>query len=409
LLDARSSSALRPRVRMTAREIDEPHRVSSQLELLFDLVFVVAIASATTQLARSIANGDALVGLLPFLQVFFSIWWAWMNFTWFSSAYDTDDVASRLLTMLQMAGVLVLAAGVPTAAGDGDYRAVALGYVIMRIGLVCQWLRAGLQDPGSRRTALRYATGIAVAQIGWLGWLALSFTSTASSEVARVPSFVALVAVELVIPRWAERTGPTSWHPHHIAERYGLFTIILLGEVVSAATTAVQQAMSSTRLSGSLIVIAGSAIALVFTLWWLYFLYPAGPGLADRRHRSYYWGYGHYAVFAAFAALGSGLDVSVHLTAGHVRAAPTAVSYAVAIPTSVVVVSIWAVHAAIATTSAVQCSATLACSATILLLPLVTPWAGVAAVIGVITLVCVLLTVLTSCGPDLHRTGQRFR
>ena len=73
-------------------------------------------------------------GLVAFLQVFFAIWWAWMNFTWFASSYDTDDVAYRLLTLVQMAGVLVLAAGVPAAAEHSDYRAVTLGYLIMRIG-----------------------------------------------------------------------------------------------------------------------------------------------------------------------------------------------------------------------------------------------------------------------------------
>ncbi|HEY0619570.1 MAG TPA: low temperature requirement protein A, partial [Kribbella sp.] len=104
-----AGTRIRIRVRMSARPIDEPHRVSSQLELLFDLTFVVAVAAVTAQLAHRVADGHALAGIAPFLQVFFAIWWAWMNFTWFASSYDTDDVAYRLLTMLQMAGVLVLA------------------------------------------------------------------------------------------------------------------------------------------------------------------------------------------------------------------------------------------------------------------------------------------------------------
>lgn len=93
---------IRIRVRMSARAIDEPHRVSSQLELLFDLTFVVAVAAVTAQFAHDIAEGRGLAGLVPFLQVFFAIWWAWMNFTWFASSYDTDDVAYRVLTMVQM-------------------------------------------------------------------------------------------------------------------------------------------------------------------------------------------------------------------------------------------------------------------------------------------------------------------
>ena len=52
-------------------------------------------------------------------MVFFAIWWAWMNFTWFASAYDNDDVPYRLLTFVQIAGVLILAAGVAAAFGTG--------------------------------------------------------------------------------------------------------------------------------------------------------------------------------------------------------------------------------------------------------------------------------------------------
>ena len=46
-------------------------------------------------------------------MVFFAIWWAWMNFTWFASAYDCDDVPYRLTMFVQIAGALILAAGVP--------------------------------------------------------------------------------------------------------------------------------------------------------------------------------------------------------------------------------------------------------------------------------------------------------
>ncbi len=151
---------------MQERSTDEPHRASSPLELLFDLTFVVAIASITAQLAHGIAAGHALDELAAFLQVFFAIWWAWMNFTWFASSYDTDDVLYRLLTMVQMAGVLVLAAGVPAAFGSSDYRAITFGYLVMRVGLVAQWLWAGTEDPASRRTAVRYALGISVVQVG---------------------------------------------------------------------------------------------------------------------------------------------------------------------------------------------------------------------------------------------------
>jgi low temperature requirement protein LtrA len=153
---------------MTARPIDEPHRVTSPLELLFDLTFVVAVARITVRLAEEVSAGRGLGGIPSFLQVFFAIWWAWMNFTWFASSYDTDDISYRLLTMVQMGGVLVLAAGVPAAVDHGDFRAVTIGYFVMRVGLITLWLRASAEDPPSRSTDRRYAIGIAVVEVGWI-------------------------------------------------------------------------------------------------------------------------------------------------------------------------------------------------------------------------------------------------
>jgi low temperature requirement protein LtrA len=371
---------------MTARPIDEAHRTASPLELLFDLTFVVAVAAVTTELAHSIADGHA--GVVPFLQVFFAIWWAWMNFTWFASSYDTDDVPYRLLTMVQMAGVLVLAAGVPTAAAANDYRAVLLGYLIMRAGLVAQWLRAAYEDPDRRRTALRYTGGIAAAQAGWA--LALILADLA------LPFFVALVALELAVPRWAERPRPTNWHPHHIAERYGLFVIILLGESVLAASRGVQEALAAGEIGSSFILVAGAGLVLLFALWWLYFLHPFGAGLSERRAYSYRWGYGHYGLFAALAALGAGLEVAVEQTAHELKASPTAVGYAVTIPVAVFLLMLWLVHAPIVDPPVTSPVLVLGCVTAVLLLPLALPLAGVVAGTGVVAVLLVVVVLMRS-------------
>ncbi|MEV7012563.1 low temperature requirement protein A [Streptosporangium sp. NPDC051022] len=379
---------------MSARAIDEPHRVSSQLELLFDLTFVVAVAAVTAQLAHGIADGHGLTGLVPFLQVFFAIWWAWMNFTWFASSYDTDDVAYRLLTMLQMAGVLVLAAGVPAAAEHSAYGIVTLGYVIMRIGLVAQWLRAAFEDPAGRRTALRYAVGVAVVQMGWILRFLLVETGVLPPS-SGLPFFVFLVVAELAVPRWAERVRATNWHPHHIAERYGLFTIILLGESVLAASRGVEGALEADEIRGAFVVIAVCGLVLLFALWWLYFLMQAGEGLSDRRHRSYLWGYGHYGIFAALAALGAGLEVAVEQSGHDVVASPAALGYAVAIPAGLYLAVLWALHALVATEPVVHPAAVLGCVTVILSLPLAASRIGVAAVVAAITATCVLLVAVT--------------
>jgi len=328
--------------RMTARKTDEAHRASSPLELLFDLVFVAAIAQVAAQLAHSIADGHALETLGPYLMVFFAIWWAWMNFTWFASAYDTDDVPYRALVLVQMAGVLILAAGVPSAFSgiDGGFTAVTVGYLVMRVGLVALWLRAGIQHPEGRATAFRYAAAISAVQALWV--LRLLLTDGGPWWV-----FVIIAAADLSVPLWAERTGHTAWHPHHIAERYGLFTIIVLGESVLASTVGVQDALEGGGLSFDLIVIALAGLVLLFVLWWLYFSEPAGDGLSRRRELSFVWGYGHYLIFAALAAVGAGLEVAVEQAGHHTETSDQVVALAVAIPVAVFLVVLWAVHAPI--------------------------------------------------------------
>jgi low temperature requirement protein LtrA len=385
------------RIPMRSRSVDEPHRASTSLELLFDLTFVVAVASVVVQLSHGIAEGHAASVLGPFLQVFFAIWWAWMNFTWFASSYDTDDVPYRLLTLLQMAGALLLAAGVPAAFGHDDYLMVTLGYLLMRVGLVAQWLRAAREDPPGRGTALRYAAGITAAELLWLTRLLLAELGVLGGAGLLVV-FVALVAVELSVPAWAERRRGTSWHPHHIAERYALFTIILLGESVLAVSTGIADALGA-GVRPSLVVVAASGLVLLFALWWLYDLEPCAEGLSNRRRRSFLWGYGHYVVFASLAALGAGLEVAVGRSGGHDQAGPLATGYAVAIPTAVFLVLLWATHAPIVSRSPVRPSVLLGAAALVLVAPLATSAGGPAATVAVIAAVAagaVFVTVARS-------------
>ena len=315
---------------MAARDPEQDHRTATPLELLFDLCFVVAIARAAAEMHHAIAENHALAGILSYLVVFFAIWWAWMNFTWFASAYDTDDVLYRVLTVVQMAGVLVLAVGVPAVFRDFSLTVVVIGYVIMRVPLVAQWLRAAREDPERRTTCRTYALGIAVVQVLWIALLAVPAPWV-------YIGFVVLLAAEVTLPVYAESRGrPTTWHAEHIAERYGLLTLIVLGEVILGVTNAIGAALDS-GFSLSLLMLAVGGLLLVFGLWWTYFLGGDHHGLTTLR-TGLIWGYGHYFVFGAIAALGAGLEVAVD-TAEHVaHIGEVAAAFSVAIPVVVVLV-----------------------------------------------------------------------
>jgi len=329
---SRIASGLAGHRRMGARDPEEHHRTATPLELLFDLSFVVAIARAAAELHHAISENHVAAGLVGYLVVFFAIWWAWMNFTWFASAYDTDDALYRVLTVVQMAGVLILAVGVPAAFQRFEIGTVVLGYTVIRVAMVAQWLRAAREDPERRSTAVYYASGLAAVQVLWI---ALVLVPRPWVYIG----FAVLVAVEIAVPVHAESRGtrPTTWHPDHIAERYGLLTLIVLGEVILGVTNAFGGALTERGLSFSLVLLAVGGLLLVVGLWWTYFLGNDQSGLTSLR-AALTWGYGHYAVFAATAALGAGLEVAVDAEERTSPIAPVVAGFAVAVPAALVLV-----------------------------------------------------------------------
>ncbi|WP_327324205.1 low temperature requirement protein A [Streptomyces sp. NBC_01210] len=328
------SSILRP---LVARRRDEEHRAATPLELFFDLCFVVAIAQAGVQLVHAVAEGHTADGILSYVLVFFAIWWAWMNFTWFASAYDNDDALYRVVTLVQIAGVLILAAGVSRAFQEHEFLVVWLGYVVMRLALTTQWLRAARAASGAERTmALRYAGGVILCQGGWT---ALLF----APESARGWIFLVMAIAEMCVPVYAEREFHTNWHPRHIAERYGLFTIIVLGETIAAATGAVKSGIDENDALGEVLPIAAGGLLIVFAAWWIYFVVPAHDRLASNK-QGFLWGYGHYGIFASAAAIGAGIEVAVEQAVGKTHISTTAASAAVTVPSAVFMLLVWGLH-----------------------------------------------------------------
>ncbi len=331
---------LRP---LRPRDPGESHRVATPLELLTDLCFVVAVAEGAAVLHHAISADHVAVGVGHFAMIFFAIWWAWLNFTWFSSAYDNDDVAYRLLTILQILGSLVLAAGVASIAED-DFTLAVVGYLIMRVALVAQWLRAARADPAHQITCRRYAVGILVVQ---LFWVLLLLVPTA----LKIPTFALGVVLELAVPAFAERAGLTPWHPHHVAERYGLFFIIVLGETILSTTVALEQARGEVaevaHATAGLIMVVVGGVLTVFSLWWLYFSRSGGPLLEQGRDRlrvSFGWGFGHYFVLAAGAAIGAGLAARVDFWTHQEHPSALGSAALVTGPVAVLLVALWLVH-----------------------------------------------------------------
>jgi low temperature requirement protein LtrA len=229
--------------------------------------------------------------------------------------------------------------------------AMVIGYVVMRIAMVFQWLRAARQCPENRQAALTYVAAIVAAQ---LGWVALIFV-----DLTVLPLFVCvvlLIVVEGAGPVIAERRQPTPWHAEHIADRYSALAIIALGEGVVGAAAALSAVIDAERgwtVDVALVGLAG--IGLTLGMWWTYFTLPSGPALNAARGKGFVWGYGQIAVFAGIAATGAGLHVAAlqmeqaataaqESTAHGHRLGVTAAVLATAIPVAVFTVALFLLY-----------------------------------------------------------------
>jgi low temperature requirement protein LtrA len=332
---------------MSGRDPHEDGRTATPLELLFDLTFVIAFGAAANELSHFLVADHVWDGIVGFAFATFAVSWAWINFSWFASAYDTDDWIYRLTTMVQMIGVIILALGLPdmfeSLLHDEhlDNRVMVLGYVVMRVPMILQWLRASRQDPGRAPVCRIFIVTLVVSQAGWVV-LALVDTS--------IPLFFALatplILVELVGPLVAEHVGDgTPWHAHHIAERYGLMVIIALGEGLIGGAATLSALISTDGWTADVVLLGLAGVGVTFGMWWTYFVIPSGPILHAHRSRGFGWGYGHIPLFGALVAVGAGLHAAAYHLEHHSELSTTQTVLAVAIPLGLYVALLYLLYA----------------------------------------------------------------
>ncbi|MFJ5738468.1 low temperature requirement protein A [Streptomyces microflavus] len=340
---------------MTGRDPEEHGRVSSPLELLFDLTFVVAVGTASTQFAELLAEGHGAHAVTAFVMAMFATSVAWISFSWFASAFATEDWLYRVLTMVQMIGVVVFSLGLPALfhsvdeGGHLELRAMVVGYVVMRIAMVLQWWRASREAPEFRRVCLANIRWTVIAQVGWV---VVGFTRLPIEAV--FVAFVVLGALELALPLFTQGSaGGTPWHPHHVAERYSLFAIIVLGESVVGTVASSGELLGGadgTAWTWNAIAVVVAGVGLTFGMWWVYFTTPFGDILVHRRNRGYLFGYGHIPLFIGVAGAGAGLHVAGLYLEHHAEISETAVVLALVLPVSLYLLVVYLLHSLLLST-----------------------------------------------------------
>jgi len=302
---------LRPAV---LRSFDEGERRATWLELFFDLCFVVAVAA----LARNLHDAPTLRGVLAFSGLFVPVWWAWMGFTWYATSFDNDDLVYRGTILLAMLGIIAVAAnvgGVP----EGESAGFVLAYAGLWALLVGLFLRARRHATDLREFCTRYSLGNALGVLVWL-------LSLLVPEPARYAVWALGLLIEKATPIIAFRNvAIVSFDVAHIAEHYGLFTLIVLGESIVAVAAGVADV--GWELESTLTAVAGFILAAC--IWWTYFDYVEALALRLGRRASFLWGYGHLFVYAAIATVGVGTQ---HAIEGGVESRVASVASVLAAP-----------------------------------------------------------------------------
>lgn len=302
--------------KLVGRDTEEHERGASPLELFYDLTFVSALGVAGSQLAHGISTGHPGPAVLGFVIALLAIVWAWTGYSWFASAFDNDDWLFRVLTLAQMAGVVVLAIGIPSMFASIEHgedftgEIMVAGYVLIRLATIALWTRVAVNDPARRHLAVTTITTVGLAQAGWVAFVLLPLPLSVSLWLMVI--FWAFDLGGPIIAELRQRRlghGGTPWHPHHIAERYGLFAIIAIGETILGTLAAAQDISTKEGWTLDAIAVIGTGIVISFALWWSYFLIPSAPVLASNREKVFPWAYGHILLFASIAATGAGLHV----------------------------------------------------------------------------------------------------
>lgn len=284
-------------------------RHASWLELFFDLVFVAAVAAISYRLHKDAldATGTPWEAIGTALGLFVAVWWAWMTFTWYAAAFDHDDVPMRVASLLAMLFGGAMAASIIEVGGSSD-AAFAASYGLFHLVVAGLYLRSAADDPPARRYCLAYAAGNTLGAALWL-------VSVPLPDDARPWLWAASAVPFLVTPVIATaRIDRPFYDAEHIPERYGLFTIIVLGESVVVATAA----LGDVGLDASTAVAGGAGFVLAAAVWWLYFGFTPSSLLTSGGGSlltGFVWGYGHLLVFAGIAIAAVGVELGIEETA----------------------------------------------------------------------------------------------
>ncbi len=266
-------------------------RKVSWLELFYDLIYVATII----QLGSSLSHNLSVTGALAFAGLFFPIWYTWTSYAFYVNRFVVDDFTHRLLVFVQMFAIGAVAVSIPQVF-EGRHAVFALSYAAARLALVGMYCRSWRHEERGRALSHRLAVGFGVGALLWIASAFLPF-------VWGLLVWVVAMTVDALVPLSRVARQSTAEHPPdilHLSERYGLLTIIVLGESFVKVLTEVAEE------GGELgtVLMSGLGLMITSSLWWIYFDDVAGSRIRRGRLSSYVWIYAHLPMAIAVTAVG---------------------------------------------------------------------------------------------------------
>ena len=240
----------------------DPHfeeRRISWLELFFDLVYVIAISRITHHLALHIN----WIGFLEYACLFMLVFWGWLNGSLYHDIHGNEGLRTRLMTLWQV--MIIAALAVTIDHSPGWYRNTTVVFMVMQLFITYLWWSVGFYDRAHRRYNRPYTILFLIA----LALMGLSLYVSPEWLKVIVPLIIICnYAPPFISQQLLRRSSLDLSLSSSMAERLGLFTIIVFGEVVLGVVNGIS---SAEKLTFAVWLNFAFALSIVFALWWIFF------------------------------------------------------------------------------------------------------------------------------------------
>lgn len=261
------------------------------LELFYDLIFVAAFI----QLGNGLSSRVGIDGFLGFAAIFVPLWVAWTGFTYYANRFTVDDFTHRILVFVQMFAVGGMAIFAPDVLEGRPVR-FAVAYTLAQAVVALLYFRAWKQLADARDYSV-YWGGVFGA--GAVLWFVSIFVPAPYCYVLWAIGIGAIVTS----PFSRHSRSLTERYPidqEHLAERYGLLTLIVLGESFVKVLSSITADVASPHILGQ----AALTLMITCSLWWIYFDDVAGSHLKKGRFGNLVWLFAHLPMQLGITATG---------------------------------------------------------------------------------------------------------